>query len=194
MTEHRRQCGDCQLCCKLLPFPELGKVAGERCQHQRHGVGCNIYPRRPRPCRVWNCRWLAGDDTGARPDRAGYVVDIMPDYITIVPHDDSERTTVAVLQVWVDPKFPDAHRDKKLRAFLDRERMPAIIRFNERDGFVIAPPSVNADGRWFEGKSNSTMEPRTHSLEDKLKNMGPLKLSIQLEKGDEPWVRTLTKP
>jgi hypothetical protein len=82
-----RQCGDCQLCCKLLPIQELNKAAGDRCQHQRHGIGCNIYPNRPNCCQLWNCRWLAGDNTGARPDHAHYVVDIMPDYITAVPHD-----------------------------------------------------------------------------------------------------------
>jgi hypothetical protein len=31
MTDMKRQCGECQLCCKLLPVPPLNKKAGERC-------------------------------------------------------------------------------------------------------------------------------------------------------------------
>src|SRR5437660_3422800 len=88
-----RQCGDCQLCCKLLPMkggdkpqfsetiaqlvelgimtaadaramePDFYKPAGKRCPHQRHGKGCAIYARRPFGCRFWNCRWLVNDDT-----------------------------------------------------------------------------------------------------------------------------------
>lgn len=183
MTDQRRQCGDCQLCCKLLPFPELGKVAGERCEHQRHNIGCNIYPRRPRPCRVWNCRWLAGDDTGARPDRAHFVVDILPDYVTLVQQ-NGEKIEVPVVQVWLDPRYPDAHRDKKLRAFLDRERITALIRLNERDGFVLAPPSVNADGTWFEGQKQPKTIERMHTPAERLEHMGPLTMQVELDPND----------
>jgi hypothetical protein len=89
----RRVCGDCQLCCKLLPIAaksrnwhietieaairvgvltraeadttvrDFDKPAGERCPHQRHRKGCAIYPQRPFGCRFWNCRWLINDDT-----------------------------------------------------------------------------------------------------------------------------------
>lgn len=181
MTEApRRQCGDCQLCCKLLPMLEFDKPAGERCKHQRHHVGCNIYPRRPMACRLWNCRWLGGDNTGARPDHAHYVVDIMLDYITVVPHDGSEPANVPVLQVWVDPKFPDAHRDKKLRAYIEGIAMPALIRLNAREGFVIAPPNVNADGVWYEGVGVGVSLGREHTLKEKLAAIGPMKITLDL--------------
>jgi Putative zinc- or iron-chelating domain len=88
-----RQCGQCTLCCKLLPMqheqrekaartialmvehgmmspgeartisPEFDKPAGERCPHQQHHKGCAIYSRRPASCRLWSCRWLTGEDT-----------------------------------------------------------------------------------------------------------------------------------
>ena len=69
-----RKCGDCQLCCKLLPTKEIGKVANTRCEHQRTGKGCTIYARRPFSCSSWSCRWLLEDDTAdlSRPDRAHY--------------------------------------------------------------------------------------------------------------------------
>jgi hypothetical protein len=173
----RRQCGDCSLCCKLLPMQEFKKPAGERCQHQRHGIGCNIYPRRPMACQMWNCRWLAGDDTGLRPDRAHYVVDIMPDYITVVPHDGGPSMNVPVLQVWIDPRYPDAHRDPRLRAFIEEVAMPALIRLNSKDGFVIAPPNVNADRVWYEGGGVSLG--REHTAAEKAAAIGPMRIVIE---------------
>ena len=62
MTEHRN-CGDCQLCCKLVPTKEINKPANTRCKHQKVGKGCGIYAQRPFSCMVWNCRWLVNDDT-----------------------------------------------------------------------------------------------------------------------------------
>ncbi len=163
-----RKCGECTLCCKLISVRELGKPGGQRCDHQRHGKGCAIYAGRPPSCRFWNCRWLVEDDTAdlSRPDRSHYVIDIMPDFITAVPHDGSPSVPVQVVQVWVDPKYPDAHRDPALRAFLARrgeENIAAIIRYNETDGFVLAPPAMN-HGEWREiagissGKSHSLAE------------------------------------
>ena len=74
-----RQCGDCQLCCKLLPVPPLEKKAGQRCQHQKFGKGCTVYHSRagmPMECSIWNCRWLVNDDADelSRPDRVHYVI------------------------------------------------------------------------------------------------------------------------
>ena len=40
-----RQCGDCTLCCRLLPVRSLNKGAGERCKHQSHARGCKVYAR-----------------------------------------------------------------------------------------------------------------------------------------------------
>jgi hypothetical protein len=73
-TRPKRECGACTLCCRLLPVPEHGKPADQKCPHQ-FSKGCRIYADRPQSCAYWNCRWLTGDDTGQRPDRAGYVVD-----------------------------------------------------------------------------------------------------------------------
>ena len=43
-----RQCGECTLCCKLLPVPPLNKLAGQKCKHQRfphHGCAVLLRPR-----------------------------------------------------------------------------------------------------------------------------------------------------
>lgn len=106
-----RKCGDCQLCCKLLPVPPLKKGAGVVCQFQKFRKGCAVHhtARMPFECGVWNCRWLVNDDAAelSRPDRAHYVINLMPDFITITNGDGSKQN-IQVDQIWVDPKYPDA--------------------------------------------------------------------------------------
>jgi Putative zinc- or iron-chelating domain len=83
---------------------DFDKPAGERCPHQRHGKGCAIYARRPFGCRMWNCKWL-GDPEGtadlSRPDRAGYVIDVMPDFIKFgsIPNARMRITTRACVPI-----------------------------------------------------------------------------------------------
>jgi hypothetical protein len=199
MTQERK-CGDCQLCCRLLPMSagarkevaemiprmieagmaklsdfqgmllDFDKPAGKRCPHQRHHKGCTLYKRRPFGCRYWNCRWLVNDDTAdmPRPDRSGYVIDLMPDFITVTPDDGGEPFNIEVVQVWVDPKHPDAHHDPHLRAYLNRrgkEGKIALIRFNERDAITLWPPSMCVDGQWHEKTGSMCSE---HHRGDKL--------------------------
>src|SRR5262245_598700 len=85
-----RRCGDCQLCCNLLPVRELNKGAGQRFRFQKFHKGCTVYHRPeagfPMCCGLWSCAWLIDPEGTAdfsRPDRSHYVVDIMPDYVTL---------------------------------------------------------------------------------------------------------------
>lgn len=155
-----RQCGDCQLCCKVLPVGEIKKPANTRCEFQIAHKGCRIYGRRmPTSCQLWSCRWLNGDagDT-RRPDRTHYVIDTMPDYVTL--SQDGKAVQVPVVQVWVDPDFPDAHRDPHLRAYLDeqgRKGHIALVRYSSNDAFALIPPSIG-DGEWHEMRSESAPE------------------------------------
>lgn len=168
-----RRCGDCQLCCKLLPMQEFSKPAGKRCQYQRHGKGCSIYANKPPACTVWNCRWL-GEADGTRdlrrPDRAGYVLDIVPDFITAVPNDGvNKETKIQVIQVWVDPARPDAWRDPALLAYLNglgRECIAALIRFDSSRAITVFPPSMSGDGQWHE-VTNASCE-QEHTMIEKV--------------------------
>jgi len=204
-----RRCGECQLCCKLLPMKagaderlrdggetiaaaiaigvltareaantvtDFDKPAGERCPHQRHHKGCAIYKRRPFGCRFWNCRWLAEDDTAelSRPDRSHYVIDVSPDFVR------ADGRTIPVIQVWCDPKHPDAHRDPALRAFLLRrahEGYAALIRLSNVKAFALAAPPFNSDGEWHEVHSE-TVE-NEHTAEDKVAALGALKITLK---------------
>jgi hypothetical protein len=177
-----RRCGDCQLCCKLLPLrerdsaatvramkaaglalpsafagmvPDFDKPANTRCQHQRHGKGCAIYPRRPLACQLWSCRWLNEADTADqhRPDHSHVVIDVVPDYVTLRNNQTGEAHRTEVIQIWVDPAYPDAHRAPAIRAYIDRqaEHGPlALIRNGSHDAFLLVAPSAAPDGAWHE--------------------------------------------
>lgn len=168
-----RECGDCQLCCRVMPVREIGKKAGVRCQHQKFGKGCKLHGTRnmPSACVLWNCRWLVETIPSelSRPDRAHYVIDMMPDYITL--EQDGRTANMQVVQIWVDPKYPDAHRDPALRRWLaklgEEEWTAALIRYNERDSITIFPPAISDDGQWHEvGKEKVKRVEREHSLAD----------------------------
>jgi hypothetical protein len=190
-----RQCGDCQLCCKLLPMhagegnrnstaaemikagllsltdaataiKAWDKAAGKPCQYQRHSKGCTVYERRPFACRFWNCRWLVNNDCDdlRRPDRSHYVIDIMPDFVTLVDKDTGARTNVEVVQIWVDPKYLDAHRDPALRAYMERQGqkgIAAIIRWSSDKAMTIFPPNMSNDGEWHEVRHGEVRPERT---------------------------------
>lgn len=182
-----RQCGECNLCCKLLPMKrdaytpervvaiankmvgagmataesfdgmrrEWDKPAGMPCKHQQHRKGCAIYDHRPFGCRFWNCRWLVNDDTAdlRRPDRSRVVLDVLPDFITMQPHDGSAPTNIQVVQIWCDPKMPDAWRDPALLAYIERraaEGIATMIRFGSRDAITVFAPALSVDGEWHE--------------------------------------------
>ena len=153
-----RRCGSCQLCCRLLPVLALSKGANTRCAYQRTGKGCTVYRTRQMPaeCHVWSCRWLVDPATASlhRPDRSHYVIDVMPDMIGI--DENGVTRDCMVVQVWVDPNFPNAHRDPALRRYLEAlaetDRMPALVRCGSV-GLVLIAPSLNTSGEWQEIRS-----------------------------------------
>lgn len=151
----RRRCNECTLCCRLVPVWELQKKANQRCGFVRAGKGCSVYRSAayPTSCTKWACMWLTDPSADLpRPDRAHYVVDQFLDYIELEYH--GERARIDVVQVWVDPKHPEAHRDPLLRAWLElRAAMygqAALIRFNEKDALTLFPPSMTSTGEWVE--------------------------------------------
>lgn len=182
-----RRCASCTLCCKLLPVPPLGKKAGEKCKHQRF-KGCTVYhkPGMPPECMLWSCRWLVNDDTAdlQRPNVSHYVIDIMPDHITLQDNQTGALMAIQVVQIWVDPAHPNAHRDPALRAYLLRrgeEGIAALVRYDAKRAMTLLPPNMigsgtppagwlQADG-WIEvpyDDPQATVE-RQHSLAETLK-------------------------
>jgi hypothetical protein len=183
-----RRCGECSLCCRLLPVKELGKGAGERCRHQR-GLGCKVYHslRTVSPsCELWTCRWLVEDDTAdlMRPDRSHYVIDVMPDFVRWVNNATGESHPVPTIQIWIDPTFPDAHHDLALRAYVERraaEGMVALVRYGSGTDhdFTLIAPELAEDGQWHEVKRppGVPVDPE-HSAAEKVKALGRLRFVL----------------
>lgn len=169
VTANGRHCGSCTLCCKLVPVRELDKKAGQRCQHQSHAKGCKVYqrPGMPMSCSLWSCRWLTQADTAglSRPDRSHYVIDMMPDFVSVLDHATGQRMSIEVIQIWIDPNFPDAHRDPALRAYLEeygKRGIMALVRYNSETAISLIPPSMT-DGEWVEFR-NGEQDPREHDV------------------------------
>jgi hypothetical protein len=168
-----------------LPVRGLGKGAGERCQNQR-GLGCKVYHAKgfPIECGLWNCRWLIDPTTTKllRPDIAHYVIDIMPDFIT-AHADDGREVKLPVLQVWCDPKFPNAHRDPSFRAWVIQHEpnCAVLVRYDEMKAILLIPPQMSDTHDWEEkGESDERMrmENRTHRADEiaaVLTNSGAMK-------------------
>jgi hypothetical protein len=126
---------------------------------------------------MWNCRWLVNEvpkDIG-RPDRVHYVIDVMPDFITL--QIDGRSSNIQVVQIWVDPKYPDAHKDPALRRWLEElaeQGIVGLIRFNSIDCLTIFPPAMSDNRQWNEIQSNSTSTAtrKTHSMAEILEALG----------------------
>lgn len=181
-----RRCGSCTLCCKLLPVRELAKAANTRCCHQSTGRGCRVYstPAMPRSCKLWNCRWLTGEKTAdlSRPDRTGYVIDIMPDFVETLNQLTGQRTPIPVVQIWIDPARPDAWRDDNdlftyVKRLAENERMAAIIRYGSNKGTVIIAPCLSHDGEWH--LVDSGMQTATHTPADLMRAGFDMKITVR---------------
>lgn len=154
-----------------MTTPDFDKPHGERCPHQRHHKGCAIYERRPFGCRMWACKWLMNDDTAdlRRPDNSHYVIDCAPDYV------EADGKNVPVVQVWLDPGFPDAHHDPALRAFLERrakEGFLALVRVRADEAFALIAPSLSDTGEWIE-RHSAVLGPE-HTADMKAAVLGPM--------------------
>ena len=113
MTNH---CGQCSMCCKVLPIAELGKPQMTWCGHFRKGLGCSIYADRPTACKDFRCVWLHGvlcgdvspDDNALRPDKCKVLAR------------SSVQDGRQVFNLWVDPAYPRAHEAIPVRKMIER--------------------------------------------------------------------------
>jgi hypothetical protein len=169
--DNARQCGECTLCCKLIPLKEFRKPANTPCQFQRTSgkKGCTVHGTREQPttCVMWSCRWLMNEDADdlARPDRSHYVIDPTPDAVFLEHNETKQRTRMMVVQIWVHPAYPNAHRDPKLRAWIDRRGAShgeaAMIRFDSRRALHLIPPSLNTERVLQEREGGELLPPNT---------------------------------
>lgn len=143
MTAPSRDCGACNLCCKLLHVPDIGKPAQMTCWWTTVHGGCLRQKDKPNPaavdfneatgiftlqssqegkdlsllaCATFQCLWLnsqSHEDISRRKPRY-----LRPDITHVVigpqnPHDEM------VLPVQVDPAYADAWRQEPIAGELN---------------------------------------------------------------------------
>lgn len=92
----RRQCGTCDLCCRLPAvdwpeYPELCRKADVPCPNLERGVGCSIHPDRPMHCAAFQCLWLMGfGPDELRPDRIGGYFDAVDSGLLLLLTDKTQ--------------------------------------------------------------------------------------------------------
>jgi hypothetical protein len=94
-----------------------------------------------------------GDDTAdmLRPDRAGYVLDMMPDMMRLENNTTGEAQEIEAVQVWVEGSRAALVFDKRLRRYAERqaERHAALIlRFADGSAMAMFAPALSSDGEW----------------------------------------------
>jgi len=126
-----RECGDCQLCCKLMNVPGL-KENDEWCKHCDRGVGCSIYtsPEKPQSCSDFLCLWRLDVPNfkdilpeSLRPDKCGLVLASKPS-----PDDGWQNFYVYIT---ADDVTKEDYATKVVHFFTHRMRLPVILRQGE---------------------------------------------------------------
>jgi len=167
MTAPEHRCGECQLCCRLFPIKPMQKPSNQRCKHQRYRKGCAVYSTRPRDCRIWSCIWLTQPFDGLRrPDKCHYIVDPSLDFAQI-SDEGREPERIPIIQIWCDPRFPNAHEDKALRTWLSQmatQGYLGLIRYSSTDAFLLIPPEMNNIGVWLKGFGQAEGEHSTAEI------------------------------
>jgi hypothetical protein len=101
----------------------------------------------------------------SRPDRSHIVIDLMPDFVTVQDNETGASHDIEVVQCWVDPKYPDAHRAPEFRAYVERQAEQgklAIIRYDSQRCFTLIAPSFTG-GDWLERRDGMKLE-RDHTM------------------------------
>jgi hypothetical protein len=153
MTGRPRDCGSCNLCCKLLHVPDIGKPAQMKCWWTTLHGGCLRQNEKPNPaavdhneatgvftlhpseegkdlnllaCATFECLWLNSQkhEEVSRRQPRHFRPDIT--HVVIGPQDPSDNM---VLHIQVDPAHPDAWRAPEIATQLNE-----IIRGGARIG------------------------------------------------------------
>lgn len=154
---------------------DFNKPAGEKCPHQC-SKGCRVYDRRPIACRFWSCSWIInmpGTEKMSRPDRSHYVINPVVDYVEA--NDERGHFKIPVMEIWCDPKFPDAWKDPRLLAYLvhqaEHSGYAALIRYDESDAQFVIPPPLSSDRAWHV-RPRAKATGKSHTFEDKMAALG----------------------
>jgi len=87
---NENKCGECTVCCTVLPISWLNKPANTPCKHCLVGGGCNVHLTKDSECKDFNCAYIQSGNTHVelRPDNCGIMFERLSDnifYGTVVP-------------------------------------------------------------------------------------------------------------
>ena len=121
-----RECGDCNMCCKLPEIPSINKKSYSWCKNCNIGEGCNIYEKRPEKCKEFVCLYVTGL-TDLKPNKCGFF--IFPE--------SEQSTTHKIFTIYSEPhkldKIPTAiMQDNKLSQMV-KDNWAFHIRYNSDD-------------------------------------------------------------
>ena len=68
-----RECGNCNMCCKLPEIPSINKKSYNWCNNCDVGNGCKIYKSRPQKCKEFVCLYVCGL-TDLKPNKCGFFI------------------------------------------------------------------------------------------------------------------------
>jgi hypothetical protein len=113
-------CGACNLCCKLLAVPDIGKPARMLCWHTGLHGGCAVHREKETDpkltaCHQWKCVWLASQGLEDETKRGSRM--LRPDmcHVVLGPFD---RDDPHLLYVQVDPAYSAAWKNSHVQAYL----------------------------------------------------------------------------
>ena len=143
-----RECGSCVSCSSFFTIAELEKPAGVLCTHSCPGGGCDIYPDRPKACRIFHCSWRSWDAVPEdwRPDRTGFVLggNLAPGRYLAVTADPArpfawrDPAYYTQLMVWAEEA---AEIGSQLVVFIEK-RVIVLRPEGEEDFGVVAPEEI----------------------------------------------------
>ncbi|HAP37710.1 hypothetical protein A2574_02555 [Candidatus Shapirobacteria bacterium RIFOXYD1_FULL_38_32] len=100
--ENQNRCGQCTLCCYLLPVRSLNKPANQLCKHCVLKKGCLIYKDRPKACAGFRCAYHQMEKVSIklRPDHCKMIFEKVNDNIFFGTQDHRfEMTEIAKQQI-----------------------------------------------------------------------------------------------
>ena len=121
-----RECGDCNMCCKLPEIPSVNKKSYAWCNNCDVGNGCKVYESRPKKCKEFVCLYVCGL-TDLKPNKCGFFM--FPE--------SEQSTTHKIFTMYSEPHKLDSipkaiMKDDKLSRLVN-DNWAFHIRYNSDD-------------------------------------------------------------
>ena len=122
----KKECGDCTLCCMVLPIHQVQSPPSVMCQHCTIESKCNIYDTRPEACKNFNCEWIL-DETMSddlRPDKTGVIFEKITNtiYLSLVNYTNLNAWDNAIVRKHIK-KLNDSGSSVIISSFTNQPKL-----------------------------------------------------------------------